>query len=360
MHLIQSKVGRMLAVAGIVASLALTATSAHAQKRVKWKMQSTWGSSLPHLGESANRFVDDIERMSGGKFQIKFFEPGALVPALECFDAASKGSVESCYTTPGYHTGKLGLGVAFFTAVPFGPQIGEFLAWKWYGGGNDIREEAYNAHGMTAFDVLCHAPETSGWFRKEYQSVDDIRGMKMRFFGLGARVMEKLGVSTQLLAAADIYPALEKGVIDATEFSMPDMDIRLGFHQIAKYNYFPGWHQQISCSEFLVNKEKFDALPEEYKAMIEVASGKQVIETYARSEYSNPSSMNKMRTDHGVTIKRWSDEDLAKFEKAWNEVIEEARQEDELFAKAVESYSAFRDVYRGWGDAQSLKGTYLK
>ncbi len=352
--------GRLLAVAGVAASLVIGATSAHAQKRVKWKMQSTWGSSLPHLGESALRFVDDIERMSGGKFQIKFFEPGALVPALECFDAASKGSVESCWTTPGYHTGKLGLGVAFFTAVPFGPQIGEFLAWKWYGGGNAIRDEAYNAHGMAAFDILCHGPETSGWFRSEYSSVDDLRGIKMRFFGLGARVVEKLGVSTQLLAAADIYPALEKGVIDATEFSMPDMDIRLGFHQIAKYNYFPGWHQQISCSEFLVNKEKFDALPEEFKAMIEVAAGKQVIETYASSEFSNPTSMNTMRDKNGVIIKRWSDDDLKKLEEAWVEVIAEASEEDELFAKAVKSYLAFREVYRGWGDAQSLSGTYLR
>ena len=355
------KLTRAIAVTGVAVTVALAAsTGAHAQKRVKWKMQSTWGAALPHLGESGVRFVNDVERMSGGKFQIKFFEPGALVPALECFDAASKGSVESCWTTPGYHTGKLGLGVAFFTAVPFGPQIGEYLAWKWYGGGNAIREEAYNAHGLTAVDILCTGPETSGWFRKEYASVEDLRGIKMRFFGLGARVMEKLGVSTQLLAAADIYPALEKGVIDATEFSMPDMDIRLGFHQIAKFNYYPGWHQQISCSEFLMNKEKFDALPDEFQAMIEVAAGKQVIETYARTEFSNPKSMNEMLSEHGVTNKRWSDADLAVLEKAWNEVLDEVAQEDELFAKAAASYREFRALYRTWGDAQALGSTYLQ
>ena len=182
------------------------------------------------------------------------------MPALECFDAASKGSVESCWTTPGYHTGKLGLGVAFLhRGGRSGPRSASTSHGSGTEGGNAIREEAYNAHGLTAVDILCTGPETSGWFRKEYASVEDLRGIKMRFFGLGARVMEKLGVSTQLLAAADIYPALEKGVIDATEFSMPDMDIRLGFHQIAKFNYYPGWHQQISCSEFLMNKEKFDA-----------------------------------------------------------------------------------------------------
>ena len=355
------KLSRALVVAGVAATVALAAsTGAHAQKRVKWKMQSTWGAAVPHLGESGVRFVEDVERMSGGNFQIKFFEPGALVPALECFDSVSKGSIESCWTTPGYHTGKLGVGVAFFTAVPFGPQIGEYLAWKWHGGGNAIREEAYNAHGLTAVDMLCIGPETSGWFRKEYGSVEELRGIKMRFFGLGARVMEKLGVSTQLLAGADIYPALEKGVIDATEFSMPDMDIKYGFHQIAKFNYYPGWHQQISCSEFLMNKEKFDALPEEFKAMVEVAAGKQVIETYVATEFSNPKSMNEMLSKHGVTNKRWSDADLAVLESAWNQVLEEVSAEDELFAKASASYNEFRTLYKAWGDAQSLNSTYLQ
>ena len=143
------KLSKAVAVTGVAVTVALAAsTGAHAQKRVKWKMQSAFGSSLPHLGTSGVRFSDNVKRLSGGNFDIKFFEPGALVPPLECFDSASKGSIESCWTTPGYHTGKLGSGVAFFTAVPFGPQIGEFLAWKWFGGGNQIRDEAYAAHGL--------------------------------------------------------------------------------------------------------------------------------------------------------------------------------------------------------------------
>ena len=246
-------------------------TSANAQERVRWKMQSAFGSQLPHLGASGVRFSKDIERMSGGRFEVKFFEPGALIPPLECFDAVSKGSIESCWTTPGYHTGKYPA-LAFFTTVPFGPGFGEFLAWKWFGGGNKLRDEIYAKHGLVAVDCFCIGPETSGWFRNEIKSLDELKGLKMRFFGLGAQVMQKLGVSTQLLAAADIYPALERGVIDATEFSMPKMDMNLGFHQIAKFNYFPGWHQQVSCSEFLMNKAAFDALPAHYKAMIEVAA----------------------------------------------------------------------------------------
>jgi TRAP-type mannitol/chloroaromatic compound transport system substrate-binding protein len=145
--------------------VALPATASFAQKRVKWKMQSAFGSSLPHLGTSGPRFTKNVEEATDGKFQIKFHEPGALVPALECFDAAAKGSVDACWTTPGYHAGKFPA-VSFFTAVPFGPGFGEFVAWKKFGGGDKIRNDLYAKHGVIAFDNFCIGPETSGWFKK--------------------------------------------------------------------------------------------------------------------------------------------------------------------------------------------------
>jgi TRAP-type mannitol/chloroaromatic compound transport system substrate-binding protein len=340
-------------------ALGISLSAADAQERVRWKMASAFGSQLPHLGPSALRFSKDIERMSGGRFEVKFFEPGALVPALECFDAVSKGSVESCWTTPGYHTGKYPA-LAFFTTVPFGPGIGEFLAWKWYGGGNKLREEIYAKHDLYAVDCFCIGPETSGWFRREIKSLDEMKGLKMRFFGLGAKIMQKLGVSTQLLAGADIFPALERGVIDATEFSMPTMDIKLGFHQIAKFNYFPGWHQQSSCSEFLMNKKAWEALPDNYKAMIQVAANAQVIVTYSETEAMQFGVMAEMRDKHGVQVKRWSDEELAAFEKAWLEVIKEESASDPLFKKVADHYLDFRKKYAIWGQSQEMKATYQK
>ena len=348
---------------GILAASALTvtvlATQSSAQDTtVRWKMQSAFGSSLPHLGPSGVRFSKDIERMSGGKFEVKFFEPGALVPALECFDAVSKGSVESCWTTPGYHTGKYPA-LAFFTTVPFGPSIGEFLAWKWNGGGNKLRDEIYAKHGMIAFDALAIGPETSGWFRKEVKSLNDFKGMKMRFFGLGAQVMQKLGVSTQLLAAADIYPALERGVIDATEFSMPMMDVKLGFHQIAKFNYFPGWHQSVSMTEIMMNKKVFDALPKSYKKILQIAAGNQLSHTYAETEATQFGVMAEMRDKHKVQVKRWKDNELAVFEKAWLDVIAEESAKDPLFKRIADDYLAFRKNYAICGDAQFMKPTYL-
>lgn len=354
-----NRFGRSVLATGLALGMfAITADANAQQKRERWKMQSAFGSQLSHLGTSGVRFSKNIERLSGGRFEIKFFEPGALVPALECFDAVSKGSVESCWTTPGYHTGKYPA-LAFFTTVPFGPQFGEFMAWKRFGGGNELRDEIYAKHDLMAFDCFAIGPETSGWFRNEIKSLEELKGLKMRFFGLGAKVMQKLGVSTQLLAGADIYPALERGVIDATEFSMPNIDKDLGFYQIAKNNYYPGWHQQVSVSEILINKSKFNALPDEYKAMIEIAAGESVMNTYAETEAFNPDAMSLMESKYGVTNRRWPDDVLTAFEKAWNEVLAEESAKDPLFKKVADSYLAFRKKYKGWGDAQRMLPTYL-
>lgn len=349
------------ALAGALAiTLAATSGTAFAQKRVNWKMQSAFGSSLPHLGTSGVRFAENVKEASDGRFNIKFFEPGALVPALECFDAASKGSVDACWTTPGYHTGKLGPGVSFFTTVPFGPQLGEFMAWKMFGGGDKLRNEIYGKHGLIAFNGQCIGPETSGWFKSEVKSLDSLKGMKMRFFGLGAQVMQKLGVSTQLLAAADIYPALERGVIDATEFSMPSIDQSLGFHQIAKNNYFPGWHQQISCNELVVNKKAYDELPANFQKLLQLGLGEAVMHTYAETEWRNPTAMNENVAKFGVTNRRWSDAQLASFEKAWLEVVKEQSEKDPLFKQVADSFYGFRKLYKVWGEMQQLNPTYMK
>jgi TRAP-type mannitol/chloroaromatic compound transport system substrate-binding protein len=351
---------RHAAVAAVMAAVAATVAvqAAHAQERVRWKMQSAFGSTLPHLGTAGVRLEEMVDRLSGGNFELKFYEPGALVPALECFDAASKGSVDSCWTTAGYHTGKIP-SLAFFTAVPFGPGFGEYHAWLLYGGGKDLENEIYAKYNLYSLDCNTIGPETSGWFKEKVGSLDDLKGLKMRFFGLGAQVMQKLGVSTQLLAGADIYPALERGVIDATEFSMPDMDINLGFYQVAKFNYYPGWHQQTSVNELLMNKEKWDALDDQNQAILQAACGWNIYVNYAETEAKNPIAMNKMLSEYGVTNVRWTDEELATFEKAWNEVIQEQSAQDEDFKRIAESYLAFRKVYKTWGDAQALKPTYL-
>jgi len=347
----------LLASAVAVATFSTVDVSS-AQDRVRWKLHSAWGSSVPHLGTSGVRYSKVVDRLSGGNFQLKFFEPGALIPANEGFDATSKGSIEAAWTTAGYDVGKVPA-LAFFTAVPFGPSMGEYFAWKKFGGGDKIQQEIYASHNIHQMDCFAIGPETSGWFKNEITDLEQLRGLKMRFFGLGARVMQKIGVSTQLLAGGDIFPALEKGVIDATEFSMPAMDIKYGFYQIAKNNYFPGWHQQVSISQILINKAKWDSLSDQNKAILEVACGDSIHNTFAETEYVNPGAMVEMGDKHGVTVRRWTDDQLAVFEKAWNEVLEEDAKKDELFARVAKSYKDFRKLYAKWGAAQSLKPTYL-
>jgi len=321
-------------------------------------MHSAWGSQVPHLGWEAVRFAEDIGKLSDGQFTVKFFEPGALIPANEGFDATSKGSVDMAWSTAGYDVGKYPA-LAYFTAVPFGPTLGEYMAWMWHHGGAEIRDRIYEKHNIKTMHCLAIGPETSGWFKNEITDLEQLRGLKMRFFGLGARVMQKLGVSTQLLAGGDIFPALEKGVIDATEFSMPAMDIKYGFYQIAKNNYFPGWHQQVSIGVLEINMDKWNSLSAQNKMILETACRSSLVRVYVETEAVNPGAMAEMGEKYGVITRRWRDDQIAVFEKAWNEVVEEDSANDPLFAEVTESYSKWRKIYSKWGAAQALKPTYL-
>ena len=193
------------------------------------------------------------------------------------------------------------------------------------------------------------SPESSGWFREEINSVEDLKGLKMRFFGLGAKVMDKVGVSTQLLAGGDIYPALELGTIDATEFAMPSIDIDLGFYQIAKHNYFPGWHQPASALELLINLDKWNALNETQKAQIEATCSESVVKGLAMAESRQPDALKKLQ-EKGVTLHRWPDETLEVLRNAWDEVVKEEAAKDDDFAKVWASLSTFRESYKIWKD----------
>ena len=325
-----------------------TTSSANAVEKLKWKMQSAFGSKLSIIGEVAIRYEHIVKELSGGAMKIKFFEPGSLVPTLQGWDAVKAGSIDAMWGTAGYHVGKFPA-LSFFTAVPFGPRSGEFLAWLEYGGGDEIYDRLYHENGVHGLHCATIAPETSGWFRKRYNSISELKGLKMRFFGLGAVVMTKLGVSTQLLAGADIYPALERGVIDATEFSMPSIDYDLGFYQIAKFNYFPGWHQQSSIGELLMNKAGWDGLSKQQQAIISVACGDSITWSNTRSEALQFEAMNKLKAK-GVTSVRWSDADLDILKKTWEEVMVEMSAKDPLFKEIAASYSSFRAKYKIWKD----------
>ena len=315
-------------------------------KVIKWKMASTFPGNLSILGEGAINFTQRVDLISNGNIKIKFFEPGALVPPLEIFDAVSSGAVDAGWSTAGYWAGKIPA-VQFFTAIPFGPNASEFLAWYHEGGGKELWEGIYAEHNLRPVQCGIISPEASGWFRNEITSVDDLKGLKMRFFGLGAKVLDKIGVSTQLLAGGDIYPALELGTIDATEFAMPSIDLELGFYQVAKHYYFPGWHQPASALELLINIDKWNALSDSQKAQIETTCTESVVKLLTMAESRQPKALEELKSK-GVNLHRWPDEILKTFENAWYEVVEEEAAKNEDFARVWDSLSEFRKSYKTW------------
>ena len=324
-----------------------------ADKKITWKMPSTFPGSLVQIGTLGVRFQNQIHLVSGGNMTIKFFEPSALVPALEIFDSVSSGAVDSGWSTAGYWAGKVPA-LQFFSAVPFGPSSSEYLSWFYFGGGKELYDEIYTRHNIKG--VLCGiiAPEASGWFREEVKSLEDLKGLKMRFFGLGAKVMEKVGVSTQLLAGGDIYPALELGTIDAAEFSMPAIDLELGFYQIAKHYYFPGWHQQSTFLEFMVNLDKWNSLSNTQKVQIETVCGDSIRQSIAEGEAIQIPALNILKSK-GVQVHTWPDEFLNKFRSSWEEVAREMAAENEDFARVWKSLSDFRETYKEWKNLGYLK-----
>ncbi len=337
---------RILGAAAMAAAVAIGAMTAAAESPVRLKIESTYPTKLVQLGTLGKRLEQTINTISGGSIRVKLYEPGALVPALEVFDAVKSGAVDAGWSTPGYWQGKEPA-LALFAAVPFGPSAGEYLAWMWYGGGEKMMQEIYHRHGIHSIICGVIAPEASGWFRAPVKSITELKGKKMRFFGLGAKVMQKLGVDTQLLAAADIYPALERGTIDATEFSMPAIDLNLGFYQIAKHYYFPGWHQQSTLFELLINKKKWDAMSDRQKAILETACRANVAIGFAEGEAIQFGAIKKLQ-EKGVTLHKWSKEDLDILRKAWNEVAAELAAQNADFRKAWESLQKFREDYKVW------------
>jgi len=340
--------------AAVSAALVVGMSGQQAQaEKVKWKMPSTFPGKLIQLGQAGKRLQKTLKEVSGGEIEMKFFEPKAIVPPLEIFDAVSSGSVDAGWSVSGYWQGKepaLGL----FAAVPFGPAAGEYLAWMWYGGGEDMMNEIYHKYNLHSLVCGVIAPEASGWFRKEIKGVSDLKGLKMRFFGLGAKVMQKLGVETQLLAGGDIYPALERGTIDATEFSMPAIDLNLGFYQIAKHYYFPGWHQQSTLQELLMNKAKWDALSDKHKAIIQTACKANVANQFAEGEAIQGKALATLKSK-GVTIHKWPSDVIETLRKTWIEVAAEEAAKDAKFKEVWDNPNAFRKEYSLWSDLGYLK-----
>jgi TRAP-type mannitol/chloroaromatic compound transport system substrate-binding protein len=336
------------------AALMLVPHAAQAQdKKVRLQVAGAFPSTTGLLGPTQQYFVDTVKKISGGSIDARFFEPGALVPASQYFDAISNGSLDSAWTVSGFFTGK-DIAFAMYASVPFGPEAGEYMGWMNHGGGRQLYDELHAKYNIVATPCGLIAPEASGWFRKEIKTADDLKGLKMRFFGLGANVMQKLGVQTQILQAGEIFQALQLGTIDATEFSMPAMDLTLGFHQVAKHYYFPGWHQMATFLHLIVSKQKWAELSDAQKEIVKSGCDSTMMANYADGEALQAKAIKEIQSK-GVTIHYWKPEILDTFRKTWLEVVEEQKAKSPEFAKAWASYSAYREEYKIWREHGYLK-----
>jgi len=342
-----------LKVAGAGAAATAVAAPAIAQSapELKWRLTSSFPKSLDTIYGAAEAFSKAVAEATDNKFQIQVFAAGEIVPGLQAADAVSNGTVEMCHTASYYYFGKDPT-FAFGTAIPFGMNQRMVDAWNYFGGGIDLMNDFYKKFNIVAFPAGNTGAQMGGWFRKEIKTVDDLKGLKMRIGGFAGRVMAKLGVVPQQLAGGDIYPALEKGTLDACEWVGPYDDEKLGFHKVAPYYYYPGWWEGGPMLHNFVNIAKWNELPKHYQSIVQSAS--HVANTWMMAKYDaqNPAALKRLVAG-GAKLAPFSQPILEASWRASKEVYEETMKGNADFKKIHDSYMAFRDdQYLWWSVAE--------
>ena len=311
------------------------------QKTYQWKMVTTWPKNFPGLGMAAENFAELVARMSGDRLKVKVYGAGQLVPAMEVFDAVSQGTVEMGHGASYYWKGKSPT-TALFTTIPFGLNAQEMNGWLHYGGGMELWRELYEPFNLIPLAAGNTGVQMAGWFNREINSLEDLKGLKMRIPGLGGEVISRMGVEAVNIPGGDLYIAMQTGVIDATEWVGPYNDLAFGFHQVAKYYYYPGWHEPGPTLELMVNKRAFYSLPDDLQAIVEGAA--RAINQDMLDDYTarNNGALKELVETHGVEVRPLPDEVLAELNRVTDQVLEEIANKDPLFKRVYESQNAFK------------------
>jgi len=320
---------------------------ARAEQKFQWKMVTTWPPHFPILGEGADLLAKLIGEMSGGRLTVHVYGGGELVPPLQAFDAVSQGMVEMGHGAAYYWAGKMPA-AQFFAAVPFGMNAQGMNAWLYTGGGQELWDELYAPFNLKPMPAGNTGVQMGGWFNREIKSVDDFKGLKMRIPGLGGKVLAKAGGTAILSPGGEIYTNLERGVIDATEWVGPYNDYKMGFYKVAKYYYYPGWHEPGTVLETFVNKKAFEALPMDLQEVVKAAAMASNMWMLCESETKNNFYLNKLIKEEGVVLKKFPDDLLKKLRGYSNEVLDEIIAKDPMSKKVYESFSKFQKQYQDW------------
>lgn len=338
---------------GSGAALAACAPQSETQSNTRftehfsWKMVTTWIPNFPGLGTGANTLARYIGELSGGRFEVQVYGAGELLPALETFDAVSQGAVELGHGAAYYWRGKT-QAAQFFATVPFGMNAHEMNAWLYYGGGLELWREIYEPFNLLPFPAGNTGVQMGGWFNKTIDSMEDLRGLKMRIPGIGGEVLRRAGGTPVNLPNSEIFTALQTGSIDATEWVSPYNDLALGLHQAARYYYYPGWQEPGPTLECIVNLDAWNTLPEDLQAIVRVACQAVTLDMISEFMARNPISLAQLAQDDTVQILKFPETVLAGLKSLTLEVLDEIAAEDAKFAKIWASYRAFMEISRPW------------
>ncbi|WP_440639483.1 TRAP transporter substrate-binding protein [Bradyrhizobium sp. PUT101] len=344
--------------AGAAATAVASPAIAQSSPEVKWRLTSSFPKSLDTIYGGAEQVAKYVAEMTDNKFQIQVFAGGEIVPGLQALDATSSGTVEMCHTVSYYYVGKDPT-FAIFASVPFGLNARQQNSWLYQGGGNELANEFFKKSNVIGFPCGNTGTQMGGWFRKEIKTVADLSGLKMRIGGIAGQVLQKVGVVPQQLAGGDIYPALEKGTIDAAEWVGPYDDEKLGFAKVAKYYYYPGFWEGGPTVHAFANLEKFNALPKNYQAILANATTHANTWMAARYDMQNPAALKRLVAG-GTQLRPFTNEVLEACLKSTNELWAEISAKNADFKKSIDAMQAYRsDEYLWWQVAEYTYDSFM-
>ncbi len=340
------KAGGVLAATG--AAAVVNVPHVIAQPKVQWRMSTAFPAALDVIHGAAQQFSKIVEEMSGGRFRIEVFPAGQIMQPRELFDAASQGTIQA-FIASGQWAAKEPA-IAWFTGVPFGMNAAGMAAWHYQGDGLTLWEEIYAAFNLVPRPGPAFAPQMAGWFRKKINAIGDYKGLKVRFPALGGKVLARAGATVVQMPVAEIYSALERGVIDSSEFVGPHDDMKLGLHMTARYYYYPGWHEPGTNGEFSFNKKAYDALPAELRRTLDHAAA--AVQIYGRTEFhaKNAIALDRLRTEWKgkVEVLPLPAPVLRDLKKLAIEVVREESEKSPMAKKVHASFTKFQAQLAGW------------
>lgn len=310
-------------------------------EKFEWKMVTSWPKNFPGLGSAPEKFARDVALMSNGRLKVHVYGAGELVPGLQVFDTVSQGTVEMGHSAAYYWKGKIAA-APFFTAMPFGMNAREMNAWLHYGGGLELWQELYKPFGLIPMAGGNSGAQFAGWFKKEINSIDDLKGLKMRIPGLGGEVIKRAGGIPVTLTGGELFTSLQSGAIDATEWVGPYNDLALGLHQAAEYYYYSAWHEPSATLEFMINEKAFNALPKDLQHIVTIAARAANEDMHDEYTARNNAAMKTLVEKHQVKLRALPPEVMAELKRISIEVIDEMAANDPSVDKVYQAYKQFQ------------------